>query len=139
MNSNTNPIDRALNINSESEMALATVEKIVATAKNDSATEDFKFARANIREVISNGNDALAELSTVARQSQNPRAYEVLAKLMDTMVVASTHLLSLQEQIRSIDKADVPNDEDARKHVTNNLFVGSTAELQRVIASMKPN
>jgi hypothetical protein len=131
----SNPINRALNL-SAVEQKVDTLSTILANAMNDSATEDFKFSRANIREVIENGTDAMSKLALIADQSQNPRAFEVLAKLMDTVVAASKQLLEVQEQIRNIDKADVPKNE-AAKAVTNNLFVGSTAELQKVIAAMR--
>jgi hypothetical protein len=60
----------------------------------------------------------------------------VLAKLMDTMLSANRELLDLQKKIREIDAADSPTNETA-KQVTNNLFVGSTSELQKVIDGMK--
>ena len=124
-NDDESPIDRALNLGpivpSDYGKALTN---IVNAARNDSAKEDFTFARANVREVIENGTDAIAKLATIADQSQNPRAFEVLAKLMDTVTNASKQLLDIQQQIRTIDKADVPQDEEAKKHVTNNLFVG---------------
>jgi len=132
----SSPIDRALNLASSAE---ATITSIVTNAKNDSASEDFKYSRANIREVIQNGTEAITKLAIVADQSQNPRAYEVLAKLMDTVVAASKQLLDTQEQIRKIDKADVPQDDDAKRSITNNLFVGSTSELQKLITDMKYN
>lgn len=135
-NDDDDPINRALNLGPLPERSHA-VATIIAAATNDSAKEDFTFARANIREVVENGNDAIAKLAVIADQSQNPRAFEVLAKLMDSMVAANKQLLELQKEIRTIDKADVPKDEDARKHVTNNLFVGSTAELQKMIEDMK--
>ena len=132
------PINRALNLGPIAAPDYSkTVSTIVAAAKNDSAKEDFTFARANIHEVIENGNDAIAKLAVIADQSQNPRAFAVLAKLMDSVVGASKQLLELQRDIREIDKVDVPKDEDARQHVTNNLFVGSTAELQKFIEDMK--
>ena len=134
--SDDNPIDRALNI-SPMDNGRNQISTIIAAAKNDSATEDFKFSRANIREVIENGNDAIAKLAVIADQSQNPRAFEVLAKLMDTVVAASKQLLDVQEQIRGIDKADNPQDPDARKNIYNSIFIGSTTELQKIIASMK--
>lgn len=138
-NDDDDPINRALNLGPLPARSQA-VATIIAAATNDSAKEDFTFARANIREVVENGNDAIAKLAVIADQSQNPRAFEVLAKLMDSMVAANKQLLELQKEIRTIDKADVPQDENARKHVTNNLFVGSTAELQKMIEDMKkPN
>ena len=137
-NDDDNPINRALNLGPVARNDYSkAVSTIVNTARNDSAKEDFTFARANIREVVENGNDAIAKLASIADQSQNPRAFEVLAKLMDSMVAANKQLLDLQKEIRTIDKADMPQDEEAKKSVTNNLFVGSTAELQKMIEDMK--
>ena len=113
-----------------------TISTLVHNAKNNSATEDFTFARANIREVVENGNGAIAKLAAIADQSQNPRAFEVLAKLMDSMVNANKQLLDIQQQIRTIEKADEPTGQE-QKNITNNLFVGSTAELQKMISEMK--
>jgi len=135
--SEDNPINRSLGlgpIRSES-TALST---IIQKVNDDSAREDFTFARANIREVVENASDAIAKLSVIADQSQNPRAFEVLAKLMDSVVSASKHLLEIQKDIRVIDKPDVPNN-DSVKTVNNNLFVGSTSELAKVIADMNKN
>ncbi len=138
MDDDESPIDRALNLGPapKSDFGKA-ISTIVNSARDDSASEDFTFARANIREVVENGNDAIAKLSIIADQSQNPRAFEVLAKLMDSMVAANKQLLDLQKEIRTIEKADVPHDQEAKKNVTNNLFVGSTAELQKMIENMK--
>ena len=113
-----------------------TVKAIVAKAHDDSAKNDFEMARANIHEVIQNGLNAIDKLSQVADASQHPRAFEVLAKLMDTVVNANKDLLDLQSKIRDIDAKDAPTNEQARS-VTNNLFVGSTSDLQKVIENMK--
>ena len=134
---NENPIDRALNLGPINQTYSKTISSIISQARDDSADEDFTFARANIREVIENGTDAIAKLTVIAQQSQNPRAYEVLAKLMDTITNASKELLELQEKIRTIDKANMPRDDEAKNQVTNNLFVGSTHELQRMIENMR--
>jgi len=112
------------------------VKSIVAKAHDDSAKNDFEMARSNIHEVIQNGVFAMEKLSQIADASQHPRAFEVLAKLMDTMLQANKDLLDLQKTIREIDSKDEPINDEA-KSVTNNLFVGSTAELQKAIESMK--
>jgi len=132
MTGNNNPIYNALN--------LAPIEDpiraIVSKAHDDSAKNDFEMARSNIHEVIQNGTYAIEKLAQIADSSQHPRAFEVLAKLMDTMLSANRELLDLQKKIREIDAADSPTNETA-KQVTNNLFVGSTSELQKVIDGMK--
>jgi hypothetical protein len=128
-----NPINRALGLSPlVSEKALST---IINKVQDDSAKEDFTFARANIREVVENANDAIAKLAMIADQSQNPRAFEVLAKLMDTTISASKHLLEIQKDIRQIEKPDETTNQQA-KTVNNNMFVGSTAELQKMIQQM---
>lgn len=134
MTSNNDPISKALNIT-----PLTTdnaVKSIVAKAHDDSAKNDFEMARSNIHEVIQNGVFAMEKLSQIADASQHPRAFEVLAKLMETMLQANKDLLSLQKDIREIEAKDTPTNDEA-KSVTNNLFVGSTAELQKVIENMK--
>jgi len=131
------PIDKALNLGPINQTYSKTISNIIGEARDDSADEDFTFARANIREVIENGTDAISKLAIIAEQSQNPRAYEVLAKLMDTVANASKELLDLQEKIQIIDKANIPRDEESRNQVTNNLFVGSTHELQKMIENMR--
>ena len=112
------------------------VKSIVAKAHDNSAKNDFEMARSNIHEVIQNGVFAMEKLSQIADASQHPRAFEVLAKLMETMLQANKDLLSLQKDIREIEAKDTPTNDEA-KSVTNNLFVGSTAELQKVIENMK--
>ena len=86
--------------------------------------------------MIEEGKEAMFKLSEIASSSQHPRAFEVYAKLMDTMMNANKELLNLQTKIRDIQHADSPVSEKA-KNVTNNLFVGSTAELQKMIKDIK--
>jgi hypothetical protein len=134
-NANNDPLSDALGINPMTTINNA-VKDIISTAYNDSATNDFEMARSNIHEVIQTGQEAIFKLGQIADSSQHPRAFEVLAKLMDTMLQANKDLMELQTKIREIKNIDEPNSAHA-KSVTNNLFVGSTAELQKVIAEMK--
>jgi hypothetical protein len=108
----------------------AVIQKKATTQVN----ADFEYARENMMEVINKGQEALFDLMDVARQSQHPRAYEVLATMMNTMVGASKDLLDLQAKKKKLledDPLATPN------QVTNNLFVGSTAELQKYLKQNK--
>jgi hypothetical protein len=134
MNANNDPLSKALNLTPMNDPVKALVQK----AHDDSAKNDFEMARSNIHEVISNGTFAIEKLAQIADSSQHPRAFEVLAKLMDTMLQANKDLLDLQKTIREIDAKDTPISNEA-KSVTNNLFVGSTADLQKAIENMKKN
>jgi hypothetical protein len=132
------PIGKALGLEPIENNVNNIVSNLIADAHNDSAKTDFEAARANIHNMIENGNDAMHKLALIAESSQHPRAFEVLAKLMDTMLNANEKLLDLQTKIREISAADAPISEKA-KTINNNLFVGSTAELQKVLKDMKNN
>jgi hypothetical protein len=136
---NNDPIGNALNLapidNSSGDKF---VNDLMVTAHDDSAKQDFELARANIHTMIMSGQEAMETLSQIASSSQHPRAFEVLAKLMDTMLNANKDLMTLQEKIRQIDAADSPISDKA-KTINNNLFVGSTSELQKVLQDMKKN
>ena len=134
MNTNNDPLGKALNLTPMND----PIKSIVKTAHDDSAKNDFEMARSNIHEVIQNGTFAIEKLAQIADSSQHPRAFEVLAKLMDTMLQANKDLLELQKNIRTISAADAPQNDQA-KSVTNNLFVGSTADLQKALEEMKKN
>jgi hypothetical protein len=111
------------------------IENLIAKAHDNSAKNDFEAARANLYEAIQTGQEAMDKLLEIASQSQHPRAFEVLAKLIDTNVAANEKLLQLQSKIREIDAADAPLSDRAQT-INNNLFVGSTAELQKMIQNM---
>lgn len=135
---NNDPIGKALGLNPIEDKVENMVSNLIADAHNDSAKQDFEIARANIHNMLENGQEAMVKLAQIADSSQHPRAFEVLAKLMDTMLVANEKLLDLQTKIRDISTADSPINEKA-KTINNNLFVGSTAELQKVLKEMKQN
>lgn len=134
MTANNDPLSRALNLNPLP--TDSSVRSIVAKAHDDSAKNDFDMVRSNIYEIIQNGSNAMDKLSQIADQSQHPRAFEVLATLMKTMLDANKDLLDAHKKIRDISDAETPSNEEA-KSVTNNLFVGSTSDLQKVIENMK--
>lgn len=125
----SNELDKFLNI-APGENLPAVVEKKMTTQVD----ADFEYARENMMEVINKGQEALFDLMDVARQSQHPRAYEVLATMMNTMVGASKDLLDLQAKKKKI----LEDDPSASpQQVTNNLFVGSTADLQKYLKQQK--
>jgi hypothetical protein len=97
---------------------------------------DFDYARENLMDVIGKGQEALFDLMDVARQSQHPRAYEVLSTMMNTLVGANKDLLDLQAKKKKLLEVEP---EANNQQVTNNLFVGSTAELQKMIDQRRNN
>ena len=125
----SNELDKFLNI-AAGETLPAVIEKKMGTQ----VSADFEYARENMMEVINKGQEALFDLMDVAKQSQHPRAYEVLATMMNTMVAASKDLVDLQAKKKKIMEDDPTA---TAQQVTNNLFVGSTAELQKYLKHHK--
>ena len=104
--------------------------------EDPSIQNDFDYARENLMDVIEKGQEALFDLMDVARQSQHPRAYEVLSTMMNTLVGANKDLLDLQAKKKKLLEVEP---EANNQQVTNNLFVGSTAELQKMIDQRRNN
>lgn len=97
--------------------------------------KDYNYARDNFYNVIEKGTRALEDLLDVATQSQHPRAYEVIATTIKTLIDANKDLvdLSLKKQQADIgDPMSAPN-----KIVNNTLFVGTTSDLQKILRDMK--
>ncbi len=90
---------------------------------------DFEYARGNIVAVIEKGQEALTGILDVASMSQHPRAYEVVATLVKAVSEANKDLLELQKRRRDLTEADP----QSPRTINNNLFVGSTAELQKLL------
>lgn len=135
--SNNDPIGEALNLPALEEQANKIVTQY-EKVHNNSVLADFESARANIHMLLDTGQDAMEKLVEIAGASQHPRAYEVLAKLMDTVLNANKDLLYLQEKYREIKRSDAPL-QDRAQTINNNLFVGSTAELQKVLKDIRKN
>jgi len=129
------PLGKALGIPPlESPASSTAVQTIIDSAHDDSARNDFERARSNVYEVMERASDGVEILGQIAEQSQHPRAFEVLANLLKTQLEASRELMTLQKDIRDIRNIDERSDGGG---VTNNLFVGSTHELQQMIAAAK--
>ena len=93
---------------------------------------DYKYARENLYGVIEKGTDALDSLLDLAKASEHPRAFEVVAQLTKTLVDANKDLLDIQKKVKDLKKED--DEKQQPQNVTNALFVGSTAELQKMIS-----
>ena len=102
---------------------------------DDPIVSDAQFARENIRELISKGNSAIDQLLLVARDTEHPRAYEVAAGLIKNLGDLNKDLLEIQKR-----KRDLAPKESAQSNglsIDKAVFVGSTAELVKMIKSNK--
>ena len=104
-----------------------------AVPANTDPDVDFETGRENLYKLLEKGNEAIDGILNLAKEGEHPRAYEVAGQLIKTVSEVSQDLLGLQEKMKKI--KDVPN--NAPKNVTNALYVGSTAELQKLLKGDK--
>jgi hypothetical protein len=104
-----------------------------ANTELDDIDKDYAYQRQNFYSLVERGQDAIEGILEIARESEHPRTYEVAGQLIKTVAEVTEKLGDLQEKMKKL--KDVPN--NAPKNVTNALFVGSTAELQRMLKGKK--
>lgn len=128
------PIADALNVtplkDTKQEVSRPQPKEIVVQKTDDQVENDFEYARRNMYDIIEKGQQALEGILDVADQSQHPRSYEVAANLIKTMSEVNKDLLDLTKKKRDLQPK---KEEESKQQVTNNLFVGSTAELQAML------
>jgi hypothetical protein len=95
---------------------------------------DYEVTRANLRSLLVTGQEALMQALEVAKQSEHPRAFEVVGNLMKQLADVNQQLMDLHQQKQKLDE---PSKAEKAKQVTNNaIFVGSTTELNKLIKTM---
>jgi hypothetical protein len=95
----------------------------------DQIDTDAKYVRQNLYDLLEKGHGAIDELLAVADQSQHPRAYEVLATMIKTMVETNRDLLDLHQKKKTL----IEKEKQPEGTVNNNLFVGSTKDLLELL------
>ena len=99
----------------------------------DDVDSDYKYQRENFYNLIERGQDAIDGILEVAKQSDHPRSYEVAGNLISQVADVTEKLSRLQSSMKRL--KEVPS--NAPKNVTNALYVGSTAELQKLLKKDK--
>ena len=109
-------------------------EVIVPTEGQVDQEEDYRLARKTFRQLINKGNDAIEGISDLAKESESPRAYEVMATLMKTVADTTKDLYALQKMTKELKTEDKARPQDEQRiNVEKAVFVGSTAELLRQV------
>ena len=126
-------VDKALGVFDPVETAIQqnniVVSKKVIKSNEDDIDNDYKYQRENFYGLVERGQDAIDGILELAKEGEHPRAYEVAGNLIKQVAEVTEKLGDLQEKMRKL--KEVPN--TAPKNVTNALFVGSTAELQKML------
>ena len=119
-------ISSVLNVESPSLPA----NKSIIDVSPEKDNTDYEYARSNMYQVIESGHDALTNMLEIAKSSEHPRAFEVVNQLMKTMADAQKDLLEIKKRQREL---EAPEKQEGPTTVNNSLFVGSTAELQKML------
>ena len=125
-------LDKTFNITPEvveEETKVVKKEKPDRLTKDD-ITRDYEYTRGNLYSIIEKGQEAIDGILEIAQESEMPRAYEVAGQLIKSVSDATDKLMDLQKKLKEV------NEEDPKKgptNVTNALFVGSTADLTKML------
>tara|TARA_B100001996_G_scaffold11760_1_gene9833 strand:- start:448 stop:870 length:423 start_codon:yes stop_codon:yes gene_type:complete len=122
------PVEKELGIN---KMLTPTISR--PPQDIDDVDADYTYQRENFYNLIEKGQNAIEGILNVAKESDHPRGYEVAGNLIKQVAEVTEKLGDLQEKMKKL--KEVPN--SAPKNVTNALFVGSTAELQKMLKGKK--
>lgn len=139
MSKSTEVLDGVLGITDVVDNAMSITTKevvkkpVVVKTNDDDIDNDYKYQRENFYNLVERGQDAIDGILELARESEHPRTYEVAGNLIKQVAEVTEKLGDLQEKMKKL--KDVPS--NAPKNVTNALFVGSTAELQKLLKGKK--
>ena len=97
---------------------------------SDNLQVDYEYTRDNLRELIEKGKDSLDLAMRIAEETEHPRAIEFLGQMLRSVTDTNDKLMDLNKK-----KADA--EEGTKRDTNNNLFVGSTTELQRILSKDK--
>ena len=112
---------------------LPTISKDRPLKLDKDIKDDYEFSRETYRDLIATGTKSLEVLSELARESEHPRAFEVLSQAIKNIGDTTDKLMSLQKAKKELNKEEKEKEEQAQV-TNNNVFVGSTSDLQRLLA-----
>jgi len=107
-------------------------EVVSGAPNNESIDADYEYARENLKLFIEQGKVAMENIIFLAKEGESPRAYEVVGQLIKTLSDTNKDLLDLGKKVKDL-KNKKDDTQQPSQHITNALFVGSTAELQKLI------
>jgi hypothetical protein len=110
------------------------VEKIASTVED--IKKDYEYTRGNLYSLIEKGQEAINGILELAQESEMPRAYEVAGQLIKNVADATDKLMDLQKKLKEVEEEKQTK---GPTNVTNALFVGSTAELAKILKQQSQN
>ena len=134
MTKNFEELDDAFNVTSEivptesSEVGITKPERHIKT----DIEKDYDYTRGNLYSIIEKGQEAINGILELAQESEMPRAYEVAGQLIKSVSDATDKLMDLQKKLKDVEEEKASKGPNT---VNNALFVGSTAELAKMLKS----
>ena len=131
MKNNYEDLDKALNIESNIVEVKPSTSHIDIIPKQDNDIQkDYEYTRVNLYSLIEKGQEAINGILELAQESEMPRAYEVAGQLIKNVADATDKLMDLQKKLKEVEEE---RQAKGPTNVTNALFVGSTAELAKLL------
>jgi len=109
------------------------VQVLNVPVTNDKENNDFQYARENLYHIIERGRDAMDELLEIAKSEESPRAFEVFGQLLKNMTDSQEKLMELHQKKQKLENDGDRQEVTRAQNVTNALFVGSTADLLKLV------
>ena len=116
----------------ESEVVVGVDREKPDRLTQDDITKDYEYTRGNLYSIIEKGQEAINGILELAQESEMPRAYEVAGQLIKSVSDATDKLMDLQKKLKDVEEE---TKQKGPSTVNNALFVGSTAELQKLLKS----
>jgi hypothetical protein len=126
-----NKINDVFNIDTGVELPLPTSMPVAYDPSELDQEDDFQLARNTLRSLINKNEDVMTDLVHIAKNSENPRAFEVAGQLISAQTAITKELIGLHKTKKDIDKASGKNENI--KQQNNIIFSGSTSELMKMI------
>ena len=130
---NFDAINDALDVEASIVPVEETPKPVQKPKEKDDINKDYESSRGNLYSLIEKGQEAVNGILELAQESDSARAYEVAGQLIKSVADTTDKLIDLQKKMKDIDEE--PN--RGPTNVTNALFVGSTAELQKLLKQQK--
>ena len=126
-------IEKHLELGEEPPKNEVQVLNVPVANNDDNENNDFQYARENLYHIIERGRDAMDELLEIAKAEESPRAFEVFGQLLKNMTDTQEKLMELHQKKQKLENDGERQEVTKAQNVTNALFVGSTAELLKLV------
>ena len=119
---------------SELQKHVEKVKPVLKKTNNEDVQQDYEVSRASLHSLVMKGQEAVDGILEVAQASDHPRAYEVAGQLIKNVADTADKLIDLQKKMKELDSEDKKNTPST---VNNTMFIGSTADLQKMLKKQK--